>query len=387
MLDQGWHVVLLAPEDAYSDKLRALFPDAHFVPLKKLSRKSLSPWSNLQTYWELRTAFVRVRPNVVLLFTIKPNIFGTLAAHALGVPAVAVVTGLGYAGRAPWPLSWAIFELYRRAFRRAHRVVFQNHDDRREFILAGALGPEKAMVIKGSGIDAQYFAPNFVGAIPAEYPQLVTLAPGQPFDKGANPTSDIRHPTSALKAVTFIFVGRLLGEKGVREFVAAAPLVQAAHPNARFQILGGPDPDNPASIPAEELRRWAKGGLVEFLGQVEDVRPFIHQADAVVLPSYYREGMPRALLEGMAMGKPIITTDTVGCRDTVEDGHNGYIVPAGDTQALAAAMARFLCLSPAEKAALGMAGRKKVLQEFCDEVVLPQYLKVVDVPPNPVRRG
>ena len=344
LLQRGCSVVLVAPEDAYRAKLQAEFPGVVFVPLKKLSRKSLSIWGNGRTYFELKAVLEREKPACAVFYTIKPNIFGSFAAHALGIPAIAVVTGVGYAGTAPLPIRHLVFWLYRRAFRAVQKAVFQNHDDRREFLRADALSPEKAGVINGSGIDTRHYAPV------------------------------ARRPN---RAPVFIFVGRFLTEKGIREFVKAAAQVRKAAPGTRFQILGSPDAGNPASILPAELRDWTAEGIVEYLGQVEDVRPFVQRADALVLPSYYREGMPRVLLEGMAMGLPIITTDSVGCRDTVEDGHNGFIVPTGDTRALAAAMLRFVYLPEPVKTAMGRCGREKVLREFCNEVILPHYLSLI----------
>lgn len=344
LLQRGCDVVLIAPEDAYRPKLQAEFPEVAFVPLKKLSRKSLSVWGNSRTYFELKTVLEKERPACAVFYTIKPNIFGSFAIRALAIPAIAVVTGVGYAGTAPLPIRHLVFWLYRQAFRFVQKAIFQNYDDRREFLLADALSPEKATVIKGSGIDTRHYAP--------------TVRPGN-------------------RAPIFIFVGRFLSEKGIREFVKAAAQVRGGVPDARFQILGSPDLGNPASILPAELQGWISGGLVEYLGQVEDVRPFVQRADVLVLPSYYREGMPRALLEGMAMGLPIITTDSVGCRDTVEDGHNGFIVPAGDTQALATAMLRFAHLPDPVRQAMGRYSREKVLREFCNEVILPRYLSLI----------
>lgn len=344
LLQRGCEVVLIAPEDDYRPMLQAAFPEVAFVSLKKLSRKSLSVWGNSRTYLELKAVLAQERPDCAVFYTIKPNIFGSFAVRALSIPAIAVVTGVGYAGTAPLPIRYLVFWLYRQAFRFVQKAVFQNYDDRREFLLAEALTPEKATVIKGSGIDTRYYAP------------------------AARPSN---------QAPIFIFVGRFLSEKGIREFVKAVAQVRRGAPGTRFQILGSPDPGNPASILPAELQSWISEGLVEYLGQVEDVRPFVQRADVLVLPSYYREGMPRALLEGMAMGLPIITTDSVGCRDTVEDGRNGFIVPAGDTSALAAAMLRFAHLPDPGKQAMGHYSREKAIREFCNEVILPRYLSLI----------
>lgn len=344
LLEKEAQVILLAPDDAFAQYLRAEFPQVLFFPLKHLSRRSLSPISNLRTFLELYGILKNIRPDAILHYTIKPNIFGNVASGMLGIPSIGVVEGLGYTGTAPLLIRWAIFRLYRYASKRAFRLIFQNHNDRAEFIKANAVEPEKTMVITGHGVDTVYF---------------------QPAPPPHNP------------APVFIFVGRLLSEKGIREFIAAGHLVKKIWPNACFQVLGSPDAGNPASILPTELEQWIANGSVEYLGQTDDVRPFIRQADVMTLPSYYREGLPCSLLEGMAMGKPVITTDSVGCRDTVEHEKNGYIVPIADVEALRDAMLRFAALSAEQQQAMGVYSREKVLREFCKAVILPQYLEQI----------
>ena len=285
----------------------------------------------------------RERPALVACYTIKPNIYGSIAARMFGIPVIACVEGQGYAATASGIFRFFIFRLYRLAFRFVKRVVFLNYDDQREFLQHKAVTPGKAVVIMGTGIDTDYFRPI----------------------AASKPTSDI-----------FLFIGRLLSDKGIREFVRAAAIVRQRLPEVRFQILGNTDEGNPASIAASELQQWIESQHIEYLGYSDDVRHYIVGTSVVVLPSY-REGMPRVLLEGMAMGKPIITTDSVGCRDTVEDGINGFIVPAENAEALSEAILQFIQLTPAEQLAMSQYGRYKAIKKFSNDRVLPQYLRLI----------
>jgi len=336
-----FELVCLAPEDGFQEKLRGI-KNLRFIPLKHLSRKSLSPFGNLQTLREIAGMLRREKPDLAIFYTVKPNIFGSLAARLAGIPAVASVEGMGYAATASPFLGRLIFALYRLAFRFVKKVVFLNHDDQAEFLRRSIVPIHKTLVIKGTGVDINYFRPT----------------------------------KESVQSSVFLYIGRLLSDKGIREFVQAARQVKENATEARFQILGSPDADNPASIEPEELRHWVENQQIEYLGQTDDVRPFIARASVVVLPSY-REGMPRALLEGMAMGKPVITTDSVGCRDTVEEGKNGFIVPSENAEALASAMSRFLQLSPEVQDAMGRHSRQKAVAEFSNETVLPQYRQLL----------
>lgn len=341
LVREGFQVICIAPEDDYSKKISAL-TGVRFVPLNKLSRKSLSPLSNLQTLTELARLLRHEHPDLAIFYTIKPNIFGALAARLTDTPAIATVEGLGYAATASPFFRKIIFTLYRFAFRFVEKVVFLNHDDRSEFLSHHAVPADKTLVVKGTGIDTTYFYPE----------------------------------KNAATESVFLFIGRLLSDKGIREFVQAAKQVKEVAPWSRFQILGSVDIGNPASIEQGELAHWVENQRVEYLGQSDDVRPSIARASVVVLPSY-REGMPRALLEGMAMGKPVITTDSVGCRETVDEGHNGFIVPSENAEALAEAMLRYLSLPPDQQLAMGLHSRQKVETEFSNRVVLPQYLQLI----------
>jgi glycosyltransferase involved in cell wall biosynthesis len=252
----------------------------------------------------------RIRPTATLPYTVKPVVYGTLAAWFAGVPhRFALVTGLGYAftGDRQKTVAKIIGFLYRAALGRAHKVFFQNPDDEQHFRALGILPARIAsVVVNGSGVDLDVY-------------RFHPLPDSQPV---------------------FLMIGRLLGDKGVREYVEAAHRVKASFPHARFQLVGWID-ENPNAVSQAELDAWVGSGDIEFLGKLADVRPAIQASSIYVLPSY-REGTPRTVLEAMAMGRPVITTDAPGCRETVVDGDNGYLVPVQSVDALERAMRRFI---------------------------------------------
>lgn len=340
----GYEVVLLAAEDDTCEKLSAQ-TGARFVPLRRLSRQSLSPLLHCKFFFELLRLFRRHRPKLVLLFTARPNTLGNFAAALLGIPAISTIEGMGAAGHArSWPARVTRL-LYRWAFRFSKKVIFLNADDRQEFASKGIVAVEKTQLVPGPGVDLTYFVP-------------------------------VKDLANEEKTV-FLFSGRLLTEKGILQYVEAARWLKQRGLAVACRIAGRTDPGNPATIGERELQSWIREGWVEYTGFWEDVRPALAAADVLVLPSYYREGVPRAVLEAMGMAKPIITTDSIGCRETVEDGKNGFLVPPRDTAALAAAMEKMALSSREQRAAMGAYSRQKALAEFGDERVLPLYLNCV----------
>lgn len=311
MVASGWDVHIAAPAvDAMPglrEALASMGVALHDIPL---SRTGTNPVADLGLVLALRRLMRELQPTVVLPYTIKPVIYGTIAAWMAGVPRrFALVTGLGYAftGDRQGVVKRVVSSLYRFALGRTHKVFFQNPDDERLFRELGiAPAGIPSVVVNGSGVD--------VAAFP------VTPLPG------GDPV--------------FLLIGRLLGDKGVREFAEAARQVKALHPEVRFRVVGWID-SNPDAIAQSELDAWVADGTLEFLGKLDDVRPAIAASTVYVLPSY-REGTPRTVLEAMAMGRPIITTDAPGCRETVIDGDNGFLVPVQSVDALVDAMLKFI---------------------------------------------
>ncbi|RYG34039.1 MAG: glycosyltransferase family 1 protein [Burkholderiales bacterium] len=333
LLDSGHRVSVGAPKiDAdLGAVFEAMGVTVHETPLE---RRGTSLRADLVYYQALKHILRATRPDALLTYTIKPNIWGAFAAASVGVRSYAMITGLGYAftdmGTRPLMserfTGFAARSLYRAATRRNRRVIFQNPDDRDDFISAGALAdPSKAAMINGSGVDMAHYGRAHLPDAPV-----------------------------------VLMIARLLGSKGVRDYAAAALSLRARFPSARFQLIG-PFDEGTDSIGRDEVAQWVAGGL-DYLGPVNDVRPLIAQARIYVLPSY-REGTPRSVLEAMAMGRPVVTCDTPGCRETVEHGVNGLLVPVRDPRALAAAVGRLLD-DPAEAKAMGESGYALVERKY-----------------------
>jgi glycosyltransferase involved in cell wall biosynthesis len=331
MVARGHQVHALAPDidDDTAARLRALGAEPVTVPL---GRTSLDPRGAVATRRALTSLLRRIAPDVVIAYTIKPIVLGAAAARAAGVPRfVALVTGLGYAfsgGLHPKKLliRAAAAWMYRRAFRRAHFAVFQNEDDRRDFRRMGILPRSLPTgLVAGSGVDTDHYS---------ERPQPAGLG--------------------------FLMISRFLRDKGVREYGEAAVRLKRDHPEVDVRLAGWLD-ESPDAVSQAEIEALAAGG-VEMLGKLDDVRPALAQCNVYVLPSY-REGTPRSVLEAMATARAIVTTDAPGCRETVTQGENGYLVPPKDGDALFEAMRRFVG-RPELAATMGRASRRIAEDRF-----------------------
>jgi glycosyltransferase involved in cell wall biosynthesis len=315
--------------------------DVERVPVA-IDRSGLNPFADLALLRSYRTILARLSPVAYLGYTIKPNIYGSLAAASLGIPALPNVSGLGTAFIQGGPLQMLVTRLYRAGFRKAPVVFFQNDEDRRLFVDRRIVRPSQSRVLPGSGVDLERFTP---APVPAGPP-------------------------------TFLLIARLLRDKGVIEFVEAARQLRPELPDARFQLLGPIDEGNRTTISSADLASWVGDGLVEHLGTTDDVRPFIAASTAVVLPSY-REGLPRSLLEGAAMGRPLIATDVPGCRDVVLDGVNGLLCRPRDAGSLAAKMRQMARIPVGERQTMADAARRKVQEQYSEDFVVQAYLDVL----------
>jgi glycosyltransferase involved in cell wall biosynthesis len=338
----GWHVIALAPDDGNAGAIRAL--GAEFEPIR-VDSSGTSPLRDARLFRDYLAVLRRLRPQAFLGFTVKPNVYGSLAARLLGIRTINNISGLGTAFMGRGPLNRLVIGLYRLALRQSHRVFFQNPNDLSLFIGQGLVRAGQASLVPGSGIDLERFRPS-----------LRPSAPGRPF--------------------RFLFVGRLLRDKGLVEYAQAARLLRPAWPQVEFAILGFAGSDNRSAVPIAEVERWQSEGIVEYLGDTDDVRPFLADADCVVLPSY-REGLPRSLLEAAAMAKPMVATDVPGCRDIVVDGESGLLCDARSSASLGAAMEAMLRLDPVERQAMGARGREKVEREFDQQIVVDAYLEAL----------
>ena len=332
LVGRGHRVIAMAPDigPALAGQLRGLGAEALQTPMVN---NSLNPLSMLNSLRALHKVFAATRPDTLIAYTVKPVTLGSLAASWAGVGnIIGLITGLGFAftegaGTRRKVSRLAATFLYRQALRRNQLVIFQNPDDRDYFREHSILARDaKSLVVPGSGVELDRFTPVPLPATP-----------------------------------TFLMVARLIGDKGVREFAEAATLLKKRYPEASFRLAGWFD-DSPDAISRDELARMEAGG-VEYLGKLDDIRPALGAASIFVLPSRYREGTPRSSLEAMAMGRAIVTTDTPGCRETVIDGENGFLVPPRDSAALVAAMEKFI-VEPALAARMGSRSRELAEERF-----------------------
>nr|WP_284700855.1 glycosyltransferase family 4 protein [Robbsia betulipollinis] len=338
----GARVTIVAPRDAAFAPLTAM--GCTCVDLA-LASQGTRPVEDLRTLASLFRIYRRTRPDVVFHYTIKPNIYGTLAAALARVPSVAVTTGLGYVFLHASRAARIAQGLYRLAFRFPREVWFLNPDDRDAFLSRDLLvHPGRARLLRGEGVDLARFA----------------VRPHAPDGR-----------------FRFLLIGRLLWDKGVGEFVDAARQLKARFPEACWQLLGPVGVANPSAISRAEVDAWCAEGLIDYLGEADDVRPHIAAADCIVLPSY-REGVPRTLLEAAAMGRIAIATRVPGCVEVVEDGVNGILCEARSAQRLAEAMQRVLCLPAQQRKTMEDAARRKAEREFDEQVVIGAYQRTLD---------
>ena len=336
MVEDGNEVFAMAPATdlegeaanlmtrAVSTKLQTI--GVPYLPIP-LNRTGINPVKDLHTIFWLSRKMTELKPDVVLAYTMKPVIYGSIAARLAGVADIySMITGLGYVftgeSRRQRLLARIVIVLYKIALTFNRKIYFMNPDDRELFRKLQILADySKTVLIHGSGVNIEHFS--------CKPPQT--------------------------RELVFLIIARLLWDKGIGEFVSAARLVKAKYPAARFQIVG-PFDNNPSAIRRSDVAAWQTEGVIEYLGATADVRPYLENASVYVLPSY-REGTPRSVLEAMAMGRPVVTTDAPGCRETVVDGVNGFLVPVRDSEALAAAMENF-CRDQNIIATMGRKGRE-----------------------------
>lgn len=343
LASDGHRITVLAPPDDAVSKLERL--GCQMRPLE-MSVKGLNPLADLKLQRSFARIFREERPDAVLSYTIKNNVFGARAAQSAGVPFLPNVTGLGTAFLSGKLLQTVTEQLYRRSFAALPVVFFQNEDDRDLFLNRQLVQADQARLLPGSGIDLEHFAPVAMPAV------------------GAPPI--------------FLMIARLLRDKGVLEFVAAARRIKSRHPQVRFQLLGAAGSENRSAIDAQTVQAWQAEGVVEYLGTTADVRPAIAAASCVVLPSY-REGAPRTLIEAAAMARPLIATDVPGCRAVVDQDVSGFLCKVRSAASLAAAMERFLALSGDARQAMGAAGRAKMEREYDQALVVAAYREALAV--------
>jgi len=340
LLAEGHQVIAIAPEDKYSEYLTEL--GCEFYPVK-MQNKGSNPLKDLGYMWQLYRIYRKAKPDVVLQFTIKPNIYGTLAAFPLRKLIINNVCGLGTVFLHDNFTARIARSLYKLSFLLPNRVFFQNEDDLQLFVDKKLIKEKVTDLVPGSGVPLDKFMPT-------------------PF---------VCHET-----FTFLMVARLLYDKGIREYIDAIRLLKQAGTQAVFQLLGAIETDQNLGVPKEQVEAWQAEGLITYLGTTDNVAQYITKADCVVLPSY-REGTPRSLLEAASMAKPLVATNIAGCKQTVEEGVNGYLCEVKSAQSLAEAMRKMLQLPSEALQAMGIASRKKMETEFDEQIVINKYLSII----------
>ncbi len=337
---KGMQVYAIAPPDGYSARLQEV--GCIFIPLRMQS-SGANPINELQVINRLYKTYKEIKPDVILHYTIKPNLYGTVAAKMLGIPCINNVSGLGTVFLNNTKVAKVARKLYRFAFSFPEKVFFQNPDDQGLFLRFGLVKEQICEVIPGSGIDTSRFLPN-----------------------GQSTNQDF----------TFLVISRLLYDKGIVEYIDAIKLLKEKGINARFQLLGAADPGHKRGIPMEIINKWVKNKEVEYLGTTDNVLPYIHNAHCVVLPSY-REGTPRTLLEAASAAKPIVTTNVPGCKHVVENEVNGFLCREKDARDLAQKMEKMYRLEDAALCTMGRNSRKIAVEKFDEKIVIDRYLVAI----------
>lgn len=339
----GCEVVLVAPKNC------EYIPDSSLIKLipVKMNRSGKNPFQDLKYCNTLRVIYGKEKPDYIFHYTIKPNIYGTLAAALCGIRSSAMIAGLGYVFNKAGIGNRMARGLYRFALRFADFVLVLNGYNYQFLQDNRIVTSQKLILLKGGeGIDLSHFRPQ------------ETM---ERSDK-----------------IRFLMISRLLYDKGYQEYVDAAKAIRRIYPECEFQLLGNIDPDYPNHVPEQQVLKDQREGYIQYLGYYPDVLTYIQQAVCIVLPSFYNEGLSRVLMEGLAMGKPIITTDIPGCRETVIDGKNGYLIRPRDTESLIEAVKKFLNLSYTDRGTMGIYGRRMAEEVFDIQEVVKIYKRITD---------
>jgi len=343
--ENGYQVILIAPYDEYSEKLKKEGFIYHHI---NINNKGINPLEDMRLIYDFYKLYQKIKPDILLSYTIKPNIYSSLAAKKLNIPVINNITGLGTVFLNNNISSHIARWLYKLSINQ-NSVVFQNKDDMNLFLDEKIVNQHSVTLIPGSGINIERFK-----------------------------ASEIRPAKN--KKMVFLLIARLIKDKGIEEYIEAIREIRASKYSEQcsFKILGSLYLSNPTAISEETLNSWIEEELIEYLGHSDNVQNEIDKVDCVVLPSY-REGLSRVLLEAASMEKPIITTDVPGCRDVVDDNINGYLVEKQSSKELVVAMKKMMNLSSFELEKMGKKGRKKVVNNFSEKKIIDEYFSLLKV--------
>jgi glycosyltransferase involved in cell wall biosynthesis len=344
LLQQGYQVIAIAPEDEYSDKLSEL--GCKFIDIK-IDQGGTNPVRDIKTFFDFYHIYKTTKIDVVLNFTPKNNIYSTLAAHFNNTKAINNIAGLGILFINESITSKIAKFLYKISQSKASKLFFQNEEDRQLFLENKITTMVPTDRLPGSGVDLSRF----------------TLTPAPDDNK-----------------VRFLLIARMLYDKGIQQYVdAARNLKQKYGTNVELCLLGFLDVNNPSAVSTVDMNSWVEEGIINYLGVSDNVEQEIAKVDCMLLPSYYREGVPKSLLEAGSMGKPIVTTDSVGCRETVDDGINGYLCEPRSSESLTEKLSLIIEMSHEQRLEMGLKSREKIQKEFDEKIVINKYLAAVDV--------
>jgi len=336
---RGFRIVVIAPKDAFTAKLIAEGIDYKEV---EIFNYGTNPLNEIKLIFHLIQLYKEIKPDLIFHYTIKPNIYGSIAARYCRIPSIIITTGLGHLFEFKnWMVRTITLFLYRIACHLSKESWFLNSNDLDVFVYKLIVKKSKTLILKSEGIDLEWFSPGS-------------------SKKNSNKT-------------VFLFAGRLLLDKGILHYCDAAEIIKKRHSNVEFHVLGFVDQSNPNSIAYEYLLQWQKKKLIKYLGETTDVRPYLINCDCLVFPSFYREGVSRVLMEASAMERPIITTDNVGCREVVDHGINGLLIPTKNVPELVDAMEEFVKMNKSDREIMGKAGRRKMAREFDEKIVFAVY--------------
>lgn len=336
MVKQGYEVVVVAPKD--SDTTSYKSNKIRYIPVD-IDCKGLNPLRDLFLMNRLRALYQKEKFDFIFHYTIKPVIYGSFAARLAGIKHISVITGLGYTFLNTGFLNKLVISLYRHSLKKAEEVWFLNEDDREVFLTNEMVNKKRTKVINGEGVNARLYQPA-------------------------------KKESSRIK---FLFVGRMLWDKGIGEYVEASRILKKKYPNVVFEALGSLGSANPSAISREQMDEWEKEEIIKYLGETHRVIPFLSNSSCVVLPSY-REGISRVLLEASAMEKPVVATNVTGCRDIVVDGYSGYLCEVRNPESLAEAMEKIIRLPKEKLEEMGKEGRGLVLEKFDEKIIIQEYV-------------
>jgi len=341
LIKNNYEVELLTQFDGYENKITSQLSGIHSL---HISRKGVNIITDLITTLHIIFNLIRIKPDIILLYTIKPVIYGSIASKILKIPSIPMITGLGTTFISRSWITGVVKSLYKIALKKQKIVFFQNEEDKNLFLVEKLINKNQAKLVPGSGIDTKKY-------------KYVKMSPK--------------------KKLTFLLIARMIKDKGVLEFVEAASMIKSKYQNISFKILGPKSIQNRTAISDQVINEWQKKGVVEYLGETNNVLSFIVDSDCIVLPSY-REGTSRVLLEAAAVGRPIITTNVPGCKEVVEDNINGLLCKEKNSLDLSKKIEQMINFTNEERSQMGIAGRNKVKKEFNANIVNKIYFNAIN---------